>query len=104
MILAADGLYVVTDDSQQFLRWSGVGEISRLPEHAFFLVGNDALRGSYHILPCQAFGSKQAFEEFVEQARRYREGYREEADATGAPPTAGSSEALTTRPTQKGLS
>jgi hypothetical protein len=82
MTLALDGLYVFIDRAQDFTRWSGILEIAQTPGHAFFLLRNEGQLLAY-ILPRRAFNSQQEFEAFLDQARRYRDDYREAAPAPG---------------------
>ena len=94
LILAADGLYLVTPDSQTFLRWSGVRKIEQTDEQAFFITGER----QGQIVPRRAFDSESAFDDFVDLACRYHDrpllAFPEPEE--GRPP--GPSDFLTTRP------
>jgi hypothetical protein len=82
MTLALDGVYVVTDQGQDFTRWCGVLEIAQTPGHAFFVLRTEGQLLAY-ILPRRAFTSQVDFDVFVDRTRRYRDDYRETAPAPG---------------------
>jgi hypothetical protein len=60
----------ITDHKETRVAWSAVASIDVTDEYAFFTVTD---RG-YLILPRDVFADSESFRQFVDAARRYREG------------------------------
>ncbi len=69
MALAADGVYVLSADTQSFFRWSAIQAVQRTPRQAFLILG----QSTGHIVPRRAFAGSTDYEAFVDLACRYHE-------------------------------